>query len=206
MLKRFVTWKRFAPFAALVLPSLAAAQAVAPAPQPPAPPAGAKGNWKEMSALVAPKAEKDPIGKIAGKMGKSAELLAELRTNDPTQTVQKKIIIDLDAFIEELEKQKKKRKSGSNPDPSDPLPDSILAKGPGGQRDLHDPNASARLWGQLPPKERQQILQSQNEGFPAGYEAVLSSYYKHLAQENVGDAPAPGVAPAAPSTRPAPAK
>jgi hypothetical protein len=201
-------WKRISLIALLSLPAFAAEVPPppdAPAAPPPAP-AISRGNWKEMSAVIAPNVNKDPIGRIAGRMGKSAELLAQLQTNDPTQTVQKKIIIDLDAFIEELEKQKKNRKSGASPDPTDPLPDSILAKGPGGQRDLHDPNASARLWGQLPPKERQQILQSQNEGFPAGYEAILSSYYKHLAQENVGDTGSAGAAPAPPSTRPSPQK
>jgi len=149
-----------------------------------------------MGRLLEPSVtDKDPLKRIVGHMGKSADLLAKLTTGDPTQTVQKGIIVDLDFIIEELEKRKKNRKSGSGADPSDPLPDSILAKGPGGQRDLRDPNASSRLWGQLSPKDRQQILQSQNEGFPSGYEAILSSYYKHLAQENVGDSSASGSSP-----------
>jgi len=91
------------------------------------------------------------------------------------------------------------------PLPSSPLPDSILAKGPGGESDLKDPNASARLWGQLPAKQREQILQSQTEGFPPGYESILSSYYKRLAMENAeSSAPATAAPPAGPSTRPAP--
>jgi len=186
----------------LLATAFAAAQAP-PAPSAPPPdqqskPAGAKGNWKEMSKMLEPRVtDKDPIKRISGHMGKSADLLAKLDTGDPTQHVQKGIIIDLDAIIEELEKQKKNRKSGAGADPDQPLPDSILAKGPGGQRDLRDPNASSRLWGQLSPKDRQQILQSQNEGFPPGYEAILSSYYKHLAQENVGD---PTPASSAPAT------
>ncbi len=176
------------------------AQASPPMDQPTKSPDG-KPNWKQMGRLLEPRVtDKDPLKRIAGHMGKSADLLAKLDTGDPTQTVQKGIIVDLDAIIEELEKRKKNGKSGSSPDPDNPLPDSILAKGPGGQRDLRDPNASSRLWGQLSPKDRQQILQSQNEGFPPGYEAILSSYYKHLAQENVGDS-AP--APSAPTTRPA---
>ena len=175
------------------------------AAQTPAPPADQpsdpKPNWKQMGRLLEPRiTDSDPLKRISGHMGKSADLLAKLDTGNPTQTVQKGIVIDLDAIIEELEKRKKNLKAGSNPDPTTPLPDSVLAKGPGGQRDLRDPNASSRLWGQLSPKDRQQILQSQNEGFPPGYEAILSSYYKHLAQENVGDS-AP--APSAPTTRPA---
>jgi hypothetical protein len=54
---------------------------------------------------------------------------------------------------------------------------------------LHDPAAGTRVWGQLPPKEREQILQSQTEGFPPGYESVLASYYNKLAQQqSSGDA------------------
>ena len=186
-------------------PAIASAQAADPPPAPPVAqptkPAGAKADWKQMGRLLEPAVkDKDPIKRIAGHMGKSADLLAKLDTGDPTQTVQKGIIIDLDAIIEELEKRKKKMKAGGGADPDMPLPDSILAKGPGGQRDLRDPNASSRLWGQLSPKDRQQILQSQNEGFPPGYEAILSSYYKHLAQENVGDSATP--APSPPATRP----
>jgi hypothetical protein len=189
---------------------LCAALAAAQTPAPPAPPPDqpakspdSKKNWKEMSGLLEPRiTDKDPLKRISGHMGKSADLLAKLDTGNPTQTVQKGIVIDLDAIIEELEKRKKNRKSGSGADPDQPLPDSILAKGPGGQRDLRDPNASSRLWGQLSPKDRQQILQSQNEGFPAGYEAILSSYYKHLAQENVGDSAGPS-ASSPPATRPA---
>jgi len=209
-----VTYSRFTAIGyCLLFSAFAAAQT--PAPPPPAPPVvppeqpanpadPKKPNWKQMGGLLEPSiTDKDPIKRIAGHMGKSADLLAKLDTGDPTQTVQKGIIIDLDAFIEELEKRKKKKKAGGGADPDDPLPDSILAKGPGGQRDLRDPNASSRLWGQLSPKDRQQILQSQNEGFPPGYEAILSSYYKHLAQENAGDSSSAPSAASPPATRPA---
>jgi len=193
----------FSAFAEAQVPAPPPPAAVAPPEQPANPAEPKKPNWKQMSGLLEPAiADKDPIKRISGHMGRAADLLAKLDTGDPTQTVQKGIIVDLDAFIEELEKRKKKKKAGGGPDPDEPLPDSILAKGPGGQRDLRDPNASSRLWGQLSPKDRQQILQSQNEGFPAGYEAILSSYYKHLAQENAGDPSGPGAA-SPPATRPA---
>ena len=145
--------------------------------------------------------KKDPLGHIAGEMESSKGMLADLRTSKPTQAVQQNIIADLDDFIAMLEKQKKTAKAGSGG--GTPLPDSVLAGGPGGQGDMHDPNASARLWGQLPPKQREQILQSQMQGFPAGYESILSSYYKWLAQENVSDSSNNAPTPAAPATQPA---
>ena len=70
---------------------------------------------------------------------------------------------------------------------------------------MRDPNASSRLWGQLPAKQREQILQSQTEGFPSGYESILSSYYKRLAQgkrrerREMFPPPAPAAQPATPS-------
>jgi hypothetical protein len=76
---------------------------------------------------------------------------------------------------------------------------STLAKGPGGSGPMHDAKEGTRVWGQLPPKLREQILQSQTEGFPPGYEAVLASYYAHLAQ---GQVP-PDAADTSPTTKPA---
>ena len=57
------------------------------------------------------------------------------------------------------------------------------------------------MWGNLPPKLREQILQSKTDGFPPGYEALLQSYYRRLASEqvNTGDEK-PSTAP--PSTKP----
>jgi hypothetical protein len=52
---------------------------------------------------------------------------------------------------------------------------------------LSDPKASEKAWGNLSPKERQQILQSKTDGFPAGYESLLQTYYKRLAAEQVTD-------------------
>jgi hypothetical protein len=94
---------------------------------------------------------------------------------------------------------KKSGSGGNNPSPSKPMPKSILAKGPGGSGPLHDPKSGTKQWGDLSPKEREQITQSQTEGFPPGYESVLSSYYNRLAQEKVG---ADNSAVEGPTTRP----
>ena len=53
--------------------------------------------------------------------------------------------------------------------------------------DLHGANNQGKDWKILPPKQREQILQSKTEGFPPGYEALLQSYYQRLAQEKVVD-------------------
>ncbi len=141
----------------------------------------------------------DPIETIGRHMGRISSELADAQTGLPVQTQQQKVIGDLDAVIKQLEAQSKSGGSGSNPNPTKPMQKSVLAGGPGGSGPLHDPKSGTRQWGDLPPKEREQILQSQTEGFPPGYEAVLSSYFNRLAQEKVGsDTPAPATQPSNP--------
>lgn len=145
--------------------------------------------------------EADRFKTIAGDMGEATNFLTKFNTSQPVQPQQAAIIGQLDFLIEELEKQKKSAKAGFSPSPSNPLPDSAISKGNLQQGPGNEPGVSSRLWGQLPPKERERILQSQNEGFPAGYESILSSYYRRLAQESVTAEPAAGAAPA-PTTQP----
>ena len=64
---------------------------------------------------------------------------------------------------------------------------SQIVRGSGGQGELHQAKSGAGRWGDLPPKRREQILQSTTEGFPPGYEQILQSYYQRLAQEQVTD-------------------
>jgi hypothetical protein len=80
------------------------------------------------------------------------------------------------------------------------MQDSRLGGGPGGINELTDPKASEKAWGGLSPREREQILQSKTDGFPAGYESLLQSYYKRLAAEKVTEETDP--TGAAPTTRP----
>jgi hypothetical protein len=70
----------------------------------------------------------------------------------------------------------------------------VLAGGPGGVGDLNAPRSSRRKWAELTPKERERILQSRTEGFPAGYEEILGEYYRRLATEDSVRAIAPSAA------------
>jgi hypothetical protein len=132
-------------------------------------------------------ARKDPIESIDHKMGFIVGDLSNQKTDQPVQTQEKKVVGELDTIIKQLEEEQKKSSNGkAGPNPTKPMQKSTLAKGPGGSGRLHDPKAGSKQWGDLTPKEREQIMQSQTEGFPPGYEAVLSSYYNRLAQEKVG--------------------
>jgi hypothetical protein len=130
-------------------------------------------------------ARMDPIQSIDHHMGHIVDDLSDQKTDLPVQTKQKQVVGELDTLIKQMEAQMKSGSGGGNPNPTQPMQKSVLAKGPGGSGPLHDPRSGTKQWGDLSPKEREQITQSQTEGFPAGYEAVLSSYYNRLAQEKV---------------------
>jgi hypothetical protein len=142
--------------------------------------------------------QRDPIASLSGEMGGIESDLDQQQTGQPVQTEQKHVVSQLDKLIEELNKQCNGN-GGSSNNPTKPMADSKIAKGPGGAGPMHDPQAGVKSWGQLPARERDKILQSQNDGFPAGYESLLSSYYNRLAQEKVGDE---GKTSAAPATQP----
>jgi hypothetical protein len=158
---------------------------------------------------------RDPLRHIEGDMSHCVGELTAFKTDRPVQQRQDKIADRLDAIIKQLEKECSGG-GGGGANPSSPLARSTLAKGPGGQGEMHDPKAGDKQWAGLPPKQREQILQSRTEGFPPGFESLLQSYYQRLAQEQLeepdaakpdgstegeagAEAPARGDSPAAPN-------
>jgi hypothetical protein len=49
-----------------------------------------------------------------------------------------------------------------------------------------------RKWAELTEKERQKILQSKTDGFPAGYDDILADYFRKLSrtEQPAGNKPA----------------
>ncbi len=131
---------------------------------------------------------KDPLRHLAGDMSGIVGDLEALRTGEPVQGKQSRVAGQLETLIKQLEKECAGG-AGGGPNPTKPLGKSILAKGPGGVGEMHDPKAGEKQWASLPPKQREQILQSKTDGFPPGYESLLQSYYQRLAQEEVGSTP-----------------
>ena len=144
--------------------------------------------------------QSDPIKFISRDMKSVVGDLAEYHTDKPVQVKEQKVVSQLDELIAELEKECKSGKPGGSLNSSKPMPDSKLGGGPGGIHELTDPKASEKAWGNLSPKQREQILQSKTDGFPPGYETLLQNYYKRLAAEQVTDEKA---ADATPTTAPA---
>lgn len=129
-------------------------------------------------------AESDPIGALALDMEEVVLDLAALTTGEPTQETQKEIVGKLDKIIEELEREQESMRGGaSGNNPQRPMQDSQITGGPGGIGDLHAARREGKQWAELPPHERDRILQSMSEGFPAHYQKILERYYKRLAEE-----------------------
>jgi hypothetical protein len=117
---------------------------------------------------------------MAEQMSVIRDDLTQLHTDDPVQTKEKKVITSLDALIAALERH---TGTGKGNTPNGGRKQSIIVTADPKNGPLHDVNSTGRQWGQLPPKQREEILQSRTEGFPPGYEALLQSYYQQLAQE-----------------------
>jgi hypothetical protein len=143
--------------------------------------------------------DRDPLKTISRRMTVIHGDLSQFETDQPVQTRERQVVQSLDQLIAALERHCNGLGRGNRPNHG--RKDSVIANGDPAFGDLHGVNPNARQWSQLPPKLRNQILQSKTDGFPAGYEALLQSYYQQLSEEkSLEDKPAGS--PSAPS-RPA---
>ncbi|HEV3345336.1 MAG TPA: hypothetical protein VG125_33470 [Pirellulales bacterium] len=134
---------------------------------------------------LAQEAGGDPLGELVLEMEQVVIDLSGMTTGEPVQGTQKQIVTKLDKLIEELEKESEQMRGGSSSaNPTRPMNDSMIKGGPGGMGDLHAARKTGKQWAELPPHERERIVQSMTEGFPAHYQKILERYYKRLAEEN----------------------
>jgi hypothetical protein len=143
----------------------------------------------------------DPLKAISGLMTGVHGDLSQFLTGQPVQEKEKRVVKTLDELIAALEKHCNGSGTGRGNRPGTGRRQSVIASGDPRGGDLHAVAEHGRAWAQLPPKEREIILQSKTEGFPPGYEALLQSYYQQLAQEKPAD-DKPAVAPSANSGAP----
>ena len=143
-----------------------------------------------MEADIKPLQE-DSLDEIARMMDDIRRRLALARAGKVVRDEEDAVIAKLEKMIEELEKQRQERqqrRQANNPRgnrPNNPLQDSQAAqlKAPG---DV-DPKSIGKRdgWGNLPPKERQEVMQQIGRELPAHFRETIEEYFKRLAQDGV---------------------
>jgi hypothetical protein len=159
-----------------------------------------------------PGEDEDPLIRIGRNMRAAGALIEERQSAAKTIEKQQQIVADLAKLIEEIEKQQQQKKSSSSQSqnqqqtaqrdqvnqpqtgPSKPSQgDSNKPAKDSSDKLRNDANQRATLeqhkgmmkdlWGQLPAKDREQMLQTSPEQFLPKYELLIEKYYKRLAEE-----------------------
>jgi hypothetical protein len=135
----------------------------------------------------------DSLDHISRRMDDIRRRLAQGRSGERVQTIEKGVIESLDKLIKKAEDQAQQQAqlaagSAKTP-PNTPMQDSHLAelKAPGKveQRDI----GHGTGWGNLPEKDREKAMQEIGREFPSHYREVIEEYFRRLAAEESADHP-----------------
>ncbi len=133
----------------------------------------------------------DSLDEVARLMKDIRRRQALYRSGTIVRKEEDDVLAKLDKLIEELEKQQQQggggggggggNKGGSQP--SSPMNDSMPGGGTGPGN--IDPKKLGRDgdWGDLPPSERQAVLQDLSKDLPAHFREVIEEYFKNLAKD-----------------------
>ena len=143
----------------------------------------------------------NPLAKIAEQMRTVESRINERDTSAETQNLQKQIVGDLAALLEEAKKQGGQKKpgqgsgagqdqagAGGNPT-AGPARDSTdrIERGDAEAAETADvKDVLRRMWGHLPDKARDQMQSSLSEEFLPKYQRLIEEYYKRLAESPAG--------------------
>jgi hypothetical protein len=155
--------------------------------------------------------EEEPLARLGRRMREVEERIAGTKADEPTQKLQREILEDLKKLIEEAIQQQQQSQSqqaqrqqsqrtasrqrvrqsqpsGQQPalQPAEtPSQDSTEQLRPDQvtRPDMRIMNEMAkRIWGHLPPKQRDEMLQNHMEEFLPAYESLIGEYFKALAE------------------------
>src|SRR5207249_11612132 len=143
-----------------------------------------------MEADIKPLKE-DSLDEIARLMDDIRRRLALARAGKVVRDEEDSVIAELEKMIDDLEQQRQMRQMqkqqarnrNSRRPPNNPMQDSQRAelKGAG---DVDPKNTGKRDgWGNLPPKERQEVLQQIGRELPAHFRETIEEYFKRLSQD-----------------------
>jgi hypothetical protein len=123
-----------------------------------------------------------PFTTLEGDMDTAIADLDVGRTEPPAEVTQPLILDRIDTMIEMLERACKAGGGGGGQNPSRPANASTLRTGVDKRGPMRSPQQDGRKWAELTPKEREKILQSKTDGFPAGYDEILADYFRKLSR------------------------
>lgn len=132
----------------------------------------------------------DSLDEVARLMEDVRRRLALARAGKVVRDEEDQIVAKLEKMIEELEKkrqQQQQQQSGQagGRRPSSPMQDSQSAQLKGaGEVDPKDLGKEDE-WGNLPPQQRQEVLQQIGRELPAHFRETIEEYFKRLAQDGV---------------------
>ncbi len=157
---------------------------------------------EEELAQAAVDEAKNPLLGIARSMRLVEGLIEENEAGQKTQKIQGEIIADIDALLKRAKKKcqscssqcqsvaKRKPTKPSKPKEGSPKPKPATTsnakpgKAEGEMPDMTEMMAVIKqVWGELPEKERQQMLQSSVEEFLPKYADMIERYFKRLAED-----------------------
>lgn len=155
----------------------------------------------------------DPLSRIASLMRRAEQRTAQADASAETRKLQEKIVDDLDELIKQVRRQQKKQSSASGrqqqsqrskaTQPSKPGQSGQPASS-GANRDSTDrvgradaqqvdmddvTNRLKDLWGHLPVRLREEMINSLGEQFLPKYEVQIEKYFKRLAEQPDGRRP-----------------
>jgi hypothetical protein len=150
----------------------------------------------------------DPLTSIGRRMRAVEDQIAKRDATEPTRKVQDGIVADLAKLIEQARRQKPQQGSSSSSSsgsgrskiggPSQKLAgsDSKPSSGPSRESterlrpdevkpvDMGEMSSLLKdLWGQLPDRAREQMMQSSVEKFLPKYEVLIEKYFRRLSEE-----------------------
>lgn len=132
----------------------------------------------------------DSLDEVSRLMDDIARRLDFGRAGTTVRKEEDDVIAKLDKMIEELEKQQQQQQqqgsgSGNSSSPSSPKQESTPGgvQGPGNVDPRNIGNRAG--WGNLPPKERQEVLQQISKDLPAHYREAIEEYFRKLAKDGV---------------------
>lgn len=157
-----------------------------------------------------------PLERIGMRMRSVQRLLAERDATGRATSVQDQIVADLEALIEQMKRQEKRSQQGGKPSPGSRRSDARPQGGQPGKASAEGPQPAAdstdelregssegastdrrsvqqellkNLWGHLPERAREQMLQSSDDEFLPKYELDIEQYFRRLAEDPDLDGP-----------------